>query len=150
MIFFNWKDKVIDITMKKTKFGPHHLHKLLIESKNSPKTGQKWNFTFCGKPYLSFVSDRLFIFSGFIVLQGMMQINWKSEFNLFWKIHNSILKVAKNLISRNFYAILSWKFLSNFEPPYWLNCNQIEMKEVISITYGWNTIAWATNVDLGH
>ena len=34
------------------------------------------------------------------------------------------------------------KFLSNFELPLWLTCNQIDIKKVISIKYGWNTIAW--------
>ena len=33
-----------------------------------PKTWKKWNFTLLGKHYISF--HRLFIFSGFIVLQG--------------------------------------------------------------------------------
>ena len=49
--------------------------KLLRKSKNSPKTRVKMKFQIFGKPYLSFASYRLFIFSGFIVHQGMMQIN---------------------------------------------------------------------------
>ena len=49
--------------------------KLLIKSKNNPKNRGEWNFTFFGKQYFSFASDKLFILSGFIVLQGMMQIN---------------------------------------------------------------------------
>ena len=44
--------------------------KLLIKLKNTPKN--RANF---GKPYLSFASDRLFIFLGFIMLEEMMQIN---------------------------------------------------------------------------
>ena len=35
------------------------------------------------------------------------------------------------------------KFLSNFQLPLWLSCSQIDIKVVISIKYGWNTIAWA-------
>ena len=34
-------------------------------------------------------------------------------------------------------------FLSNFQLPLWLSCSQIDIKVVISIKYGWNTIAWA-------
>ena len=49
--------------------------KLLIKSGNSPKSRAKMEFYIFGKAYLSFASDRLFIFSGFIVLQVMMQIN---------------------------------------------------------------------------
>ena len=49
--------------------------KLLIKSKNSQKSRAQMKFTFFGKPYLSFALCRLLIFSGFIVLQGMMQIN---------------------------------------------------------------------------
>ena len=49
--------------------------KLLIKSENCPKSKVKMKFYIFGKLYLSFASDKLFIFSGFIVLQGMMQIN---------------------------------------------------------------------------
>ena len=59
-------------------------------------------YIFWEKPYLTFVSGRIFIFSGFIVLQEMK------------------------------------KFLNNS----WLNCNQIDMKEVVSVKHEWNTIAW--------
>ena len=59
-------------------------------------------YIFWEKPYLTFVSDRIFIFSGFIVLQEMK------------------------------------KFLNNS----WLNCNQIDMKEVVSVKHEWNVIAW--------
>ena len=48
---------------------------LLIKFGNSPKSRVKMKFYIFGKPYLNFASDRLFIFSGFIVLQVMMQIN---------------------------------------------------------------------------
>ena len=50
---------------------------------------------FFGKQYLTFASDRFFIFSGLIVFQGMMQVNLKSEFNLFWKINSGSLKLPK-------------------------------------------------------
>ena len=49
--------------------------KLLIKPKNSPKSRVKMKFYIFGKQYLSFASDMLFIFSGFIVLQEIMQIN---------------------------------------------------------------------------
>ena len=49
--------------------------KLLIKFENSPKSRAKMEFYIFGKTHLSFASDRLFIFSGFIVLQVMMQIN---------------------------------------------------------------------------
>ena len=54
-------------------------------------------FSFLLLLYLIFALDRLFIFSGFIVLQRVMQVNQKSEFNLFWKIHNGSPKLPKNL-----------------------------------------------------
>ena len=49
--------------------------KLLIKSENSPKSRVKMKFYIFGKLSLSFASDTLFIFSDFIVLRGMMQIN---------------------------------------------------------------------------
>ena len=48
--------------------------KLLIKSKNNPKSRVKMKFYIFGKQYFSFASDRLFIFSGFTVLQEIMQI----------------------------------------------------------------------------
>ena len=42
------------------------------------------------------------------------------------------------------------KNLSNFELPLWLNCNQMAIKVVISIKYGWNTIGWAKIRHLRH
>ena len=59
--------------------------KLLIKVENSPKSRVKTKFYIFGKPYLSFPSDRLFIFSDFIVLQGMMEINQKSKFKFILK-----------------------------------------------------------------
>ena len=47
--------------------------KLLIKSKNSPKKQDK-NFTLNRKRCINFVSDRLFIFSEFIVTRWMMRI----------------------------------------------------------------------------
>ena len=35
------------------------------------------------------------------------------------------------------------KILSSFELPLWLNYSQTDIKVVILIKYGWNTIAWA-------
>ena len=64
----------------------------------APKQDKSKILLFGGKQHLTFASDRLFILSGFIVLQGMVQVNEKSEFNLFWKINNGILKLPKNLI----------------------------------------------------
>ena len=46
-------------------------------------------------PYLSFASDKLFIFSGFVKVLGMMQVNQKSAVNLFLKIHESSSKLQK-------------------------------------------------------
>ena len=42
------------------------------------------------------------------------------------------------------------KFLSNFELPLSVSCSRIDIKVVISIKYGWNTIAWAKVKHLGH
>ena len=41
------------------------------------------------------------------------------------------------------------KFLSNFELMLLVSCNQIDIEVVISIKYGWNTIAWAKIIHLG-
>ena len=58
------------------------LMKFLIKSWNSPKKQGK--ITFFRKRYLTFASDGLFIFSGFIVPQGIiLQVKEKTEFNLF-------------------------------------------------------------------
>ena len=39
------------------------------------RQGRSEIFVFWGKQYLAFAPDRLFIFSGFIMLKGMMQVN---------------------------------------------------------------------------
>ena len=49
--------------------------KLLIKSENSTKSRVKMKFYIFGKQYLIFASDRLFIFSGFILLQEIIRIN---------------------------------------------------------------------------
>ena len=71
--------------------------KLLIKSGNSPKSMVKMKFYIFGKQYLSFASDRLFIFSVFIVLREKMQNS-----NLFWKIPNGTLKLPKKLFTEIF------------------------------------------------
>ena len=42
------------------------------------------------------------------------------------------------------------KILRNFELQSWLNCNQMDIKVVISIKYGWNSIVWAKIRHLRH
>ena len=49
--------------------------KLLVKRIISPKTGRAKVKFFIGKQYHTFASERLFIFPGFIVLQGMIQVN---------------------------------------------------------------------------
>ena len=68
--------------------------KLLIKAYLlAKKQGKSKILLFFGNQYLIFASDRLFIFSTFIVLQVMMKVNWESEFNLFWKINDGSLKL---------------------------------------------------------
>ena len=52
------------------------------------------------------------------------------------------LKIAKKIDLQ--------KRLSNFELPWWVNCSQIDKKEVIYINYEWNTISWVKIIYLGH
>ena len=42
------------------------------------------------------------------------------------------------------------KLLSNFELTFYLSCDQIDIEVVISIKFGWNTIAWGKIIHLGH
>ena len=68
--------------------------KLLIKAYLlAKKQGKSKILLFFANQYLIFASDRLFIFSTFIVLQVMMKVNWESEFNLFWKINDGSLKL---------------------------------------------------------
>ena len=89
--FFTWKFKTIYILPEQKWLGftsSSYINltmKLLIKVENSPKSRVKMKFYIFGKPYLSFPSDRLFIFSDFIVLQGMMEINQKSKFKFILK-----------------------------------------------------------------
>ena len=80
--FFIWKDKVMQILPEQKSTCGHIIithksyMKLLIKSYFlAQKQDKSEVFLFLGKQYPTFASDRLLIFSGFIVLQGMMQIN---------------------------------------------------------------------------
>ena len=62
----------------------------------------------------------------------------KSIFHSFWRaIYH--LKKNKKLIKNGTQAF------SHFELPLWLGSSHINIKVVISIKYGWNTIAWANH-----
>ena len=78
--FFILRGKVTDITRKK----PIWAHIIFIHKSYSeivdkivkwPENRAKMRLYIFERLYLTFASNRLFIFSGFIVFQGMMQIN---------------------------------------------------------------------------
>ena len=92
--------------------------KLLIKSESNPKSMGKMKFYISGKQYLSFASDRLFIFSVFIVLEEMMQINWKSKFKFILKNPQWQLKITKKdwftEIFKQFWAVIGHTQLDRY------------------------------------
>ena len=64
----------------------HKSYKEIIDKIiRQPKHRTNLKFYISGKPYFSFASDRLFIFSVFIVLNKMMRINKNKNFGFYEK-----------------------------------------------------------------
>ena len=71
--------------------------KLLIKSQNSPKMGQKWNFTFFGET-LSVLLQAGFSFQAlhhFRQALHQCRLTQNQNLNLFWKTPNGSLKLPK-------------------------------------------------------
>ena len=86
--------------------------KLLIKSNllAPPKKGQNKILLLFGKHYFIFASDSFCLIRLYSAPRGIIQVNWKSEFHLFWKVHCGSLKLPKNLIYCNVKAVLSYRY----------------------------------------